>query len=189
MSDQFAHIGRCLDLQERDLTEALRARATTKALLAHLAAISAPNSGAAKVLIVFSRMATTACNWIDGDLRIDVVGDAEETVIEAATELGGGLRERLFAPMSFRAPIAEFARAIDRVPHMIVPLVVRAKSAHRVSLSANEVLRRTTAPPPPIEISANSLFVRESPSAVSAESNEVALPSISPDDVDAGWED
>jgi hypothetical protein len=187
MSGPFAHIALCLDLQERDLAAALRGRDTTKALLAHLAAISAPNTGAAKVLIVFSRMATTACNWVDGDLRIDVVGDADETVIEAATELGGGLRERLFAPMSFRAPIAEFARAIERVPHMIVPLVIRAKSAHRVSLSANEVLRRTTAPPPPIEISGDSLFVRVSPPAVSAETNEP--PATSPDDVDAGWED
>jgi hypothetical protein len=189
MGGQFAHIALCLDLQERDLADALRARETTKALLAHLAAISAPNTGVAKVLIVLSRMATTACNWIDGDLRIDVVGDEDETVIEVATELGGGLRERLFAPFSFRTPVEEFARAIDRVPHMIVPLVVRARSAHRVSLSANEMLRRTTAPPPPIEISGESLFVRAPLPAAPKETSDATGPVVPADDVDAGWED
>jgi hypothetical protein len=189
MGGQFAHIAHGLDLQERDIVLALRDRETTRELLAHLAGSSAPDSGSAKVLVAFARMATTACSWIDGDLSIDVAGDSETTVIEVATELGGGLRERIFAPMSFRVPIVEFARAIDRVPHMIVPLVIRARSPRRILLSATEVLRRTTAPPPPIEISSESLFVRVSPPAVPKETSEGPLPSIAPDDVDAGWED
>jgi hypothetical protein len=187
MSGPFAHITRCLDLQERDLTEAVGSRDATKALLAHLAAISAPNTGAAKVLIVLARMATTACSWIDGDLFIELLANEDTTVIQVATELGGGLRERLLSPISFRVPMAEFARAIERVPHVIAPLAIRAKSPRRVSLSATEVQRRTTAPPPPIEISSDSLFVRASP-PVSTESNETPSPSLPPDDIDSGWE-
>lgn len=187
MGVQFAHITRCLDLQEADVVEALGGRDTSRALLAHLAAISAPGTGAAKVLLVFARMATAACDWIDGDLCIDVFSKADVTVIEVATELGGGLRERVFAPMSFRAPIAEFARAIDRVPHLIVPLVMRAKSARRVSLATNQALRRASAPPPPIEISSENLFVQALPDAAHEDASAPA--SALPEDVDAGWED
>lgn len=186
MSGQFGHIARCLDLQERDLIEAVESRATTKALLSHLSGICAPNTGAAKVLLVFSRMATTACGWIDGDLCIDLSADADQTVIEASTELGGGLRERILAPMSFRAPIEEFVRAIDRVPHAIAPLAIRSRSPARIALSATEALRRTTAPPPAIEISTESLFVQASPQA---NTMETTLPTLPPNDIDAGWED
>jgi hypothetical protein len=189
MSGPFAHITLCLELQEDDVAKALAARDATKSLLAHLAAISAPNTGVAKVLIVFARMATTACDWIDGDLCIDVFAKADVTVIEAATELGGGLRERVFAPMSFRTPIAEFTRAIERVPHMIVPLVIRAKSGRRIALSATEALRRASAPPPRIEISTENLFVRAPPAAAPEEPTEAASPVSHPDDVDSGWED
>jgi hypothetical protein len=189
MGGQFAHIAHGLDLQERDLAQALADRDATKALLTQLAEISAPNTGSAKVLVALARMATTACAWIDGDLSIDVVGDGEATVIEVATELGGGLRERIFAPMSFRVPIGEFARAIDRVPHMIIPLVIRARSQRRILLSATEVLRRTTAPPPPIEISSDSLFVPASPPALPKEQRDPSLPAGAPDDVDAGWDE
>ena len=191
MGEPFAHITRCVELQERDVTEALRDREMTKALLAHLAAISAPNTGAAKALIVLSRMATTACDWIDGDLSIDVYGSAEGAVIEIGTELGGGLRERVFAPLSFRAPVQEFTRAIERVPHMIQPLVIRAKSARRVSLSATQAVRSTTAPPPPIVISNDSLFVQAILPAVPKEANAgTPQAGSSPsDDVDTGWDD
>jgi hypothetical protein len=189
MSGRFVHIVRCIDLQEHDVSGALGARERTAALLEHLAAISAPDTGAAKALIVFARMATTACDWIDGDLCIDLVGEAASTTIEAVTQLGGGLRERLLPPTRMRVPIGEFARAIDRVPHMVAPLVVRARSAHRVSLSATDHVRRTTGPPPPIEIATASLFVR-APSVVALDPEAIEPPAASlTSDVDAGWDD
>jgi hypothetical protein len=190
MIGPFTHIARCLDVRESDFIEALRERSSTLALLAHLASISAPNTGVAKVLLAYSRMATTACNWIDGDLSIEIVGGDDATVIEATTDLGGGLRERLFAPATFRAPMEEFARAIDRVPHMIVPLVIRARSSGRLSLSATAAVRRTSAPPPPVEISAESLFVQPPPSALPRVVIETPPPRpLGADDVDGGWED
>ena len=178
MDSPFLHIERCIDLQERDLVEAIATREKTKALIEWLSQVSAPDTGAAKVLLVVSRMATTACTWIDGDLCVDLVASAGKTVIEVATDLGGGLRERLFQPQSFRAPLAEFVRAIDRVPHLVAPLTIRARLPDRVSLSATDTARRATLPPAPIEIAAESLFEPAAPS-----------PSLPPFDVESGWDD
>jgi hypothetical protein len=152
-------IARCLELQEAHIAAAIEERASTRALLDRLAEVSTPNSGAAKTLLVYARLATTACDWIDGDLGVDLVDDGGGTLVETSTELGGGLRERLFPPLRFDAPLEEFARAIARVPHMIAPLTMRSSTARRIRLSASEVVRRTTAPPPPMAIAEESLFV------------------------------
>lgn len=205
MGGDFTHLARCFDVGEADVAEAVSSRDAARSLLAHLGARSAPNTGVAKVLLVFARMATTACDWLDGDLHIELVGDDENTVVEALTELGGGLRERVFPPTSFHAPLAEFLRAIERVPHLIAPLAIRAKSARRISLAATAIVRRTSIPPPPVEISAESLFVRvPAHAALRGEPEAVALPLITglpevahpsqpPEpmlsDVDQGWED
>jgi hypothetical protein len=157
----------------------MSSRTSTRELVAHLASKSAPNTGVAKVLLVFARMATTACDWIDGDLRVELVGDEQNTVIEALTDLGGGIGERLFPPTSFRAPLVEFSRAIERVPHLVAPLVIQGKTARRISLAATATLRRTSVPPPPIEISVESLYVRApAPSTPRADADAFALPVI-----------
>jgi hypothetical protein len=179
----FDHIARCLDLQEQDVASAMTTREEARALLGHLGAIAAPNTGAAKVLLVCARMATTACDWTDGDLCIDLVGDEDACVLEVCTELGGGLRERIFPPVAFRAPLAEFARAIDRVPHLIAPLAVRSTTSRRIALSANEVVRRTTAPPPPIAISGESLFGRVPAPALPRGLGDAATPPPEPVDL------
>lgn len=211
MTAELAHIARCLDLNETDIVRAIAARDRTKAVLAHLAALSAPNTGVAKVLLVFARMATTACDWIDGDLAIELVALGDATQVDVVTELGGGLRERVFPPLLFQAPLEEFARAIERVSRMIRPLRIGAKSPQRIALGASEVTRRTTLPPPPIEISSDSLFLRHGspavPQAKEDEANPASLPLVlaappaaqptskrgasdSPvRDLDSGWDD
>lgn len=177
MTEEFAHLVRCLDVREKDVADAVLSREKTRALVLHLAGCSAPNTGVAKVLLVFARMATTACDWIDGDLLVELVGDDEVTVVEVLTELGGGLRERLFAPTAFRAPLAEFTRAIERVPHLVAPLASRSASVRRISLSASANVRRTSIPPPPIEIAAESLFAR-APVLPRPDGERLALPVI-----------
>lgn len=162
----FEHIERCLDLQEQDIVEAIASGESTRALLARLASLSAPNTGCAKVLLLYARMATTACTWIDGDLVIELVAKGDTTVVEAATDLGGGLRERALPTVTLRAPIAEFTRAIDRVPHMVAPLAMQAKSPKRIVLTATATVRRTSMPPAPVEISTDSLFIRVPHAAV-----------------------
>jgi hypothetical protein len=197
MAGELAHIVRCLDLQERDIVAALVTRERTRATLAHLAAVSAPDTGVAKVLLVLARLATTACDWIDGDLFVELVAAGDATRVEVVTELGGGLRERVFPSMVFQAPLAEFARAVARVSHMIAPLRVRTRSVQRITLGASEVARRTSLPPPPIEIAADSLFiylpVQAAPSprvqGTAPEPSRPAIDDMSTTDVDAGWDD
>jgi hypothetical protein len=206
----FSHIERCLDLQEQDIVEAIASGDSTRALLARLAALSAPNTGCAKALLLYARMATTACAWIDGDLVIELVATGDTTVVEAATDLGGGLRERALPTLTLKAPLAEFARAISRVPHMIAPLSIQAQSPKRIVLTATASVRRTSMPPPPVEISTDSLFVRV-PSAAVPKEEEGAPVSPAPlpvvtggkkdapaakkvseppaGDIDGGWDD
>ena len=167
MSVELALIVSGLSLRDEHIEEAIESRSGTKALLQRLAEVSAPGAGIAKVLLVYARMATTACDWIDGDLCVELVEESEPqeggsdraTSIHTFTELGGGLRERLFPPMIFRVPLAEFTRSIARVPHMIAPLAVQSTAARRIRLSATELVRRTTVPPPLIGIASDSLFV------------------------------
>ena len=82
MSGDHARIARCLDLQEHDIAAAIGAREVTKSLLRRLAEVSAPDSGVAKVLLVYARMATTACDWADGDLCVDLAGEGPVTTVE-----------------------------------------------------------------------------------------------------------
>lgn len=205
----FSHLERCLDLQEQDIVEAIASGDSTRALLARLAFLSAANTGCAKVLLVFARMATTACPWIDGDLVIELVAEGDTTVVEATTDLGGGLRERALPSLTLHAPLAEFTRAIARVPHMIAPLSIQAKSPKRIVLTATATLRRTSVPPAPFEISSDSLFTRVPALALPKEGDQASSPVPLPvvpagksdapaarnvsqppaSDVDGGWDD
>ncbi|HEY6460808.1 MAG TPA: hypothetical protein VIY73_11680, partial [Polyangiaceae bacterium] len=182
MAGDLAHIARCLDLQAQDVVDAVVARDSARALLEHLARVSAPDTGVAKVLLVFARMATTACDWLDGDLTIDLQLDGNGTRVDVTTDLGGGLRERVFAPLLFHAPLVEFARAIERVPHMVAPLAVRGSTPKRVLLSATALIRRTSIPPAPVAIAPENLFVRLPPpaptGAAEPERDEPSLPVV-----------
>jgi hypothetical protein len=213
MGGDFSHIAHGHDLGEKDIAAAIRTRDGTQALLGRLAVVSAPETGSAKALLVLARMATMACEWIDGDMAIDLVEEGPVTRIDVSTELGGGLRERVFAPFRLQAPLVEFVRAIERVPHMVAPLAIRSRGERRITFAASALVRRTTMPPPPIEISAESLFVLAPAPAVPKEGGAPTLPVVSsglpvvgggrpaaippapagpsepPVDVDAGWDD
>ena len=201
MSEPWRHIARCMDLREEDIARSVATRESTRDLLAHLAAVSSPNTGVAKVLLVLARMATTGCDWIDGDLRIVLAAQADGTAVDVSTDLGGGLFERVLHPVTFQAPLEEFARAIDRVPRMVAPLIIRARTERRLILSATAAIRRTSAPPPPIEISAENLFVRApalaAPQRLDPESGPLPVVTSQPrllteppaEEVDEGWDD
>ncbi len=204
MAVGLEHIARCLDVQAQHVVEAVAGRESARALLEHLARVSAPDTGAAKVLLVFARMSTTACDWLDGDLTVDLAAEGAATRVDVTTDLGGGLRERVFPPLVLQAPLVEFTRAIERVPHMVAPLVVRASTTKRVVLAATALVRKTSIPPAPIEIAPEHLFVRVPPApppgAVPLPRDEPSLPvvtaatpaavsSVPPKDVDSGWDD
>jgi hypothetical protein len=204
MSDAPLRLARCLDLAEGHLAAAIASREGTRALLARLAEISAPDTGVAKVLLLMARMSTTACTWIEGDLRVELVATGEATVLDTTTDIGGGLLERVLPRATLRAPLAEFARAIDRVPRMIAPLTVVGKSAGRIVLTASSAIRRTTTPPPAIEIAPEALYVRlpAPPRIEHTDDDPMPLPVVSAssvppsnptepplNDLDEGWGD
>jgi hypothetical protein len=103
----FSRIKRGIDLTEPDVASAIESRESTKALLVHFGNIARPNEGVAKVLLVFARMATQACDWLDGDLRVELVGDGDVTIIEILSELGAGIREREFPPIVLQVPLSK----------------------------------------------------------------------------------
>src|SRR4051812_5564164 len=111
----YTHIKRCLELSDRDIDTAIADRRLAKALLDHLAKISKPGDGAPKLLLVFAKMAAQPVDWVDGALRIDMVGDADVTVVEVLSELGLGMHERVFPSFRMSVPLEEFARAVERV--------------------------------------------------------------------------
>lgn len=188
------HIKRVQDLRDHDIQAAVATRDGTRALLARLVSVSAPETGVAKVLLVLARMATMTCDWIDGDMTVDLVDEGAVTRVEVSTEMGGGLRERVFAPLRLAAPLAEFTRAIERVPHMIKPLTVRSRGEQRLSFAAAPHVGRTM--PPPVEIASESLYVHVPAAVVLKETAAQALPVTAPampdpayeSDIDKGWD-
>src|ERR1700729_1563272 len=156
----FAHIKRCLELSDRDVASAIADRRMAKALLDQLAKVSRPGDGAPKLLLVFAKMAAAEVDWIDGGLRGEMVGEAGVTVVEVLSELGLGMRERVFASFKMGVPLEEFARAVERVPHMIAPLAISSSTNGRLVLSAagDEEAEEEAASAAPVSIDDDSLY-------------------------------
>jgi hypothetical protein len=153
----YERITRCLELTDEDLEKAVVSSAATKELIAHLVSIARPNDGAPKIILLFARMAAGSCDWLDGYLHLEITGDEQTSGIEVMTELGGGMRERVLPRITLGVPLSEFARALERAPHLVEPLVVQEVTAARVVLTAlpeppasarAQVETRPTAPPP-----------------------------------------
>jgi hypothetical protein len=131
-------ITRCRDITDDHINAAIETREGTRELLEHAAGIAKPREAGARVLLVFSKMATSACDWVDGALRVELARNGEQTVIESFADIGAGLKERVFPRMVFNVPYEEFVAAIKKFPQAIVPLSVHAPSDDRMSLTAAE---------------------------------------------------
>jgi len=94
----FDDIQRCADLTDAHVIVAVRSRAAMRELLERLMTVGRPSEGGPKVLLAFARMATTSCDWIEGDLRVEITDDAGACAIDVLVDLGGGFRERVFPP-------------------------------------------------------------------------------------------
>ncbi len=143
----FAHLEQCGQLSQSDLETAATSREECAALLARMSEIARPDTGAAAVLSVFAAIASAACDWLDGDLVIEMVEDDEVTSVAVMTDLGAEMREKVFRPFLLRVPLSEITAAIDRTPDILGALKLRRISWRRIGLSANEQARRSTVPP------------------------------------------
>ena len=157
---EFTELRVCRDLRGVHVTRAIGSRQATIELLRHLASISAPGTGAATVLLVFARMGTNACEWLEGALRVELNAEPDGTRVDVATDLGGGARERILPSFVMRAPIEEFSAALQRVPRLAGILGVQGPDDRHLVLSASAETRMTSAPPPSIQIAPDSLYTR-----------------------------
>lgn len=145
-----------MELRDAHIKEAVASSVSMEALLDRFAEIAAPGKGAPVILAALARMGTAACEWIDGELRIEITGDRAATKISCSSSIGAGFRERIFKDKTLPVPFEEFPRMIERVPKLIVPLSVK-QTEKRIVLSASSEIRKTTMPPPMVRIDESSL--------------------------------
>lgn len=130
----FGYIRTCEDVLEHDLEKAATDRTHFKALVAHLAEIATPNSGAGKVLAVCARVIKDEMSWADGTLRINLTNEGTSTKVEVLSD-SAGLVERLFPAFTFRVPLREFATLVEKSPKVVAPFEVLSVSTKKLSLT------------------------------------------------------
>lgn len=126
-----------------------------QALLERFEEIAAPGAGAPVLFLALARLATTSCDWLDGELRIELTGDETKTRISVSTTIGGGFREKAFRDTVLRVPFGEFNHAATSMPKLIEPLVL-SESGRRIVLVASSTARKTSLPPPMVTIDPSS---------------------------------
>lgn len=146
-----------MELRDAHIKEAVLSSVSMEALLNRFAEISKPGKGAPVILAALARMGTAACEWVDGELRIEITGDRAATKISCSSSIGAGFRERIFKDKTIPVPFDEFPRMIERVPKLIVPLAVK-QTETRIVLTASSEVRKTTMPPPMVRIDESSLM-------------------------------
>lgn len=147
----------CLDLDEDRIDAATASSASMRAMLERFAEVATPDAGAPVLLVALARLGTQDCAWLEGELVVELTGDAEATRLTVATRLGAGFREKVFPDLTLRVPLQEFAHAVATAPHLVEPLTVR-ESSRGLVLTASVEVRRTSLPPPMIEIDPSCLF-------------------------------
>jgi hypothetical protein len=99
------------------------------------------------MLLLFARLATVACDWLDGDLFIAMEARRPfVTRVTIATELGSGMREKVFPSFDMNVPLDELTGAVERIPQMVHPLMAEIAQGHLL-LSASAHVRASTTPP------------------------------------------
>lgn len=150
MSD-LGSITRCRDISDELLDAAIEARDDTRALFERAVEIGKPREAGARVLLLFARMASPACDWLEGALRVELTADGDNTVIESVVDIGAGLKERVFPKRTMNVPLDEFASAIRKFPQAIAPMTAESLHPAKVVLLAPEAERiiDESVPPPP----------------------------------------
>jgi hypothetical protein len=154
----FGSLLTCLELSEEDIACAARSSESMRALLSRFEQIAAPGEGASILLAALARLATTAaCDWLEGELSVEIEGTVKETRISVATTLGGGFREKVLPDTTLHVPFEEFERAIALGPRLVGSLTVRRRG-RRIVLTASSATRKTSLPPPRITVDPSCLM-------------------------------
>lgn len=177
MGADFSSLEQCKQLREVHIAEAAKSSDAMRALLKRFAEIAAPGKGAPVIVAALARLGTTACGWIDGELRVEISGDAAKTTIAVASSLGAGFHEKVFPDTTMPVPFEEFRRGVQRAPKLLDPLVVLRNDERLLVLAAAAEVRMSTAPPNQIDPS--SMFKLPAPPSTPSlpmEPPAVALP-------------
>ncbi len=150
----YSHIQSCLSVGDDTIAEALASarsmnepspRKKMLALVERMAEVATPNRGAAKILIVLAHMASR--DWLDGNLFVRLIGDHELAVLELLVN-DGVTTQRLLGPVRIDVPFAEFRRALQLKPEMVLPLQVDGEvEERRVELRSSARTRKDSMPP------------------------------------------
>ena len=155
----LSSIKRCADINETHVIQAAKSRDDMRSFLAHVAKVSRPGEGAAKVLLAFARMAMSSSDWVEGELRVDLVASGERTDVEIKA-VSGGVIERVFPMFTIDAALDEFVRAVRLVPKMIEPLIMHSQSDNHMVLVVEEELFDDP-PPESVEVAGDDPQVGE----------------------------
>ncbi|MDB4941171.1 MAG: hypothetical protein JWP97_705 [Labilithrix sp.] len=147
-----------MELRETHIASAIESAEAMAALLKRFADIATPGKGSPIILAALARLGTTQCPWLEGELRIEIAGDEASSKITASTTLGGGFREKLFPDTTLRVPLVEFSRAVKLSPKVIEPLQIK-ETGTRIVLSVTQEVRRTSLPPPMVQIDPESMML------------------------------
>jgi hypothetical protein len=63
-------------------------------------------------------------DWLEGELRIELIADGGGTRLIVLCEYGVGIRERVLPVVRFAVPLAEFQEALEASPQLILPLKI-----------------------------------------------------------------
>jgi hypothetical protein len=149
----LSEIQSCLDVTDDDIRDALAPahslsergpREKTLELVAHMARVTAPDTGAPKLLLLLAHMAKH--DWVEGELCVKLIGDDELAVIELFVD-DGFSRERILGPLHLDAPLFEFRRVLELRPDLVAPLAIVVFDERHVELESTAALRKCSLPP------------------------------------------
>lgn len=114
------------DLDEGYAEDAVESSTSLRGFLAHAAAIAKPEDDGPNILRVLARL--TGALWLDGDVRIEIGGDATSSSIAIYSDNGGGFRERVVPIVRMGIPFDEFLTALMLTPRLAAPLKAREEN-------------------------------------------------------------
>jgi len=94
-----------------------------------------------------------SCAWLEGELRIELAGEADGVTVHLYTEQGG-LRERVLAPVTVTITLDELDVALQAAQGLFAPLRMRH---HKGKIVFTQTGVAVTLPPPEIEVASESL--------------------------------